>query len=146
MNKLKKIAIKIKDRLFQIKIEEQPGRIWCQWKGKIFVLYPKDIEKTKPAGVNPIHLSWSEHSGPKTSPIKKKDKYLILSPMPGEIVKISVRLGQEVKENQTVVILSSMKMEYTLKASDKGFIKSVKVKEGEKVSADQELVEISKSL
>ncbi|MDE0118936.1 MAG: acetyl-CoA carboxylase biotin carboxyl carrier protein subunit [Bdellovibrionales bacterium] len=165
MSKLKQIGIKIKDQLFQVKAEELDGRIWFHWNGKIFILYLTGIEKKRNfrdsfslgasvslsdinrIGINQTDIALIEPSDHKTTPInnKKPDKYVILSPMPGEIVKILVHPGVEVTENQTVLILSSMKMEYTLKASAKGVIKSVKVKEGEKVSADQELVEMAKS-
>ncbi|MYE07192.1 MAG: acetyl-CoA carboxylase biotin carboxyl carrier protein subunit [Oligoflexia bacterium] len=166
MSKLKKIAITIKNQLFQVKAEELKGRIWFHWKGKIFVLHRSDLSLHPHSAPKTIHINEKkafemigfENAGLKGPSAQRKElksdgkikadgyKHLILSPMPGEIVKIRVRPGQEVKENQTVLVLSSMKMEYTVKAPDKGFIKLVKVKEGDRVSADQELVEMTKSL
>ena len=64
--------------------------------------------------------------------------------MPGQIIKVLIQVGREVKENQNLLVLSSMKMEYTLKAPGKGFVKSVDIKEGERVTADQKLLEIIK--
>ena len=127
MGKIKQIEITVKDQLFYIKTEELNNRIWFHLSGRIFILDQKKLSSSDQAKKDP-------------------DKNLVLSPMPGQIVKVLVQFGSEVEENQTLLILSSMKMEYTLKASKKGFIKSVKVKEGEKVSADQELVEITKSV
>ena len=131
---MKTIEITIQNQLFQVKAEEWEGRIWLHWNGKIFVLNRTELKSTE----------ISDH--PTSKDTKYPDKHIVLSPMPGQIVKILVHPGQEVKENQTVLVLSSMKMEYTLKAPNKGFIKSVKVKEGERVSADQALVEITKFL
>ena len=47
---------------------------------------------------------------------KKIYKNRLLSDIPGQVVKILVSEGQQVTENQALLVLSSMKMEYTLKA------------------------------
>ena len=129
MDKIKQIEVTVKDQLFYIKAEELDNRIWFHLAGKIYVL---DKQQIKPSSVDQTRKNFNEK--------------FILSPMPGQIVKILVQSGSKVEENQVLLILSSMKMEYTLKAPKKGFIKSVGVKEGESVSADQELIEIAKSV
>lgn len=45
-----------------------------------------------------------------------KVKNELVSPMPGAIVKISVKEGDEVKKGQVLVVLEAMKMENELKA------------------------------
>ena len=165
MGKVKIIELTIQNQLFQIKAEELKKRIWFHLNGKIFVLpqsglnfdvlklgdtrekSEKATEKSPGSGLARIHPARKEHLDlPSCVNKKSLDKYVIISPMPGQIVKILMKPGQEVKENQTVLILSSMKMEYTLKAPNKGFIKLVKIKEGDRVSADQVLMEITQSL
>lgn len=58
------------------------------------------------------------------------------SPMPGEVVKVLVAPGQEVNEGEGLVILSSMKMENTICAYEKGTIEDVFVEEGMQLESD----------
>jgi biotin carboxyl carrier protein len=60
---------------------------------------------------------------------------IISSPMPGKVVKILVRPGDQVKAGDTVVIVSAMKMESEYKVKNDRIIKEIKVKEGDTVSA-----------
>ena len=51
----------------------------------------------------------------------------------GTVWKITVSVGQEVNEGDTVVILESMKMEIPVEANASGKIKELKVTEGQVV-------------
>ncbi len=51
----------------------------------------------------------------------------------GTVWKIEVQVGQEVEENQTLVILESMKMEMPVEAADSGKVVSIAVSEGQAV-------------
>ena len=65
---------------------------------------------------------------------------VISSPMPGKVVKILCKVGDEVKAGDTVVIVSAMKMESEYKVRYDRKIKEIKVKEGDTVSANQPLI------
>ena len=65
----------------------------------------------------------------------------VLSPMPGLVVSIEVIPGQEVKMGEVVAVIEAMKMENILKAERDGVVKSVGIKAGDSVAADQILVE-----
>lgn len=65
----------------------------------------------------------------------------IKAPMPGLILEINVSQGQEVKEDDAVLILEAMKMENVLTSPREGVIKSVKVKQGETVDKNSLLIE-----
>ncbi|HPR30791.1 MAG TPA: hypothetical protein PLK12_01795 [Prolixibacteraceae bacterium] len=67
---------------------------------------------------------------------------LIASPMPGKVVAIPVRVGESVKQGQTVVVVSAMKMESEYKSPIMGNVKAIFVKAGDTVGASQALVEI----
>lgn len=69
-------------------------------------------------------------------------KYLIC-PMPGLIVSIAVKAGEDVKAGQTLAIVEAMKMENVLRAERDGQIIAVNVKPGESVAVDQVLVEFA---
>jgi biotin carboxyl carrier protein len=64
----------------------------------------------------------------------------ILAPMPGTIINVLVKEGEEVLEYQEVVILEAMKMENAIPTPEAGKVKEIKVKVDDKVSTDQVLV------
>ena len=54
----------------------------------------------------------------------------ILAPMPGMIVRVSVKAGDTVQAGQGVVVMEAMKMENELRATAPGTVKSVEVSAG----------------
>lgn len=64
----------------------------------------------------------------------------IKAPMPGLLLDINVSEGQEVKENETLLILEAMKMENVLTSPRDGVIKSIAVKKGDAVEKNQLLL------
>lgn len=58
----------------------------------------------------------------------------VKSQMTGNVWKIVVQEGQQVEEDQEVLILESMKMEIPVPAPEDGVIKEVRVSEGDFVS------------
>jgi acetyl-CoA carboxylase biotin carboxyl carrier protein len=58
----------------------------------------------------------------------------------GTVWKIEVKVGQEIAEGDTLVILESMKMEMPVEAEDDGTVKEIKCEEGQSVSEGDTLV------
>src|SRR5262249_40239199 len=58
----------------------------------------------------------------------------------GTVWKIEVKVGDSVKEGDTVVILESMKMEMPVESTATGKVREIKVKESEAVQEGQALV------
>lgn len=69
-------------------------------------------------------------------------KQTVAAPMPGKIVKIFVKVGDEVTEGQGIVVVEAMKMENELKAPKAGKVTEVLVKEGVPVENGAPLVVI----
>lgn len=65
----------------------------------------------------------------------------IKAPIPGLILEINVTVGQEVKENDNLLILEAMKMENTFQSPRAGIIKSIAVSKGDAVDKGQLLIE-----
>ena len=70
-----------------------------------------------------------------------KDIDSISAPMPGLILEIHVQTGQEVNEDDPLLILEAMKMENVITSPRDGIIKSITVKKGETVDKNQLLIE-----
>lgn len=64
------------------------------------------------------------------------------SPMPGQVLRILVAEGQQVKPGDALIVLEAMKMEQTIKATIQGMVRAVLVKPAEVVAPGQMLVEI----
>ena len=67
---------------------------------------------------------------------------IVVSLMPGSLVKLLVSEGSEVKAGQTVAIVEAMKMQNELKAPIDGVVKKINFKEGNQVDAFTPIVEL----
>jgi biotin carboxyl carrier protein len=65
----------------------------------------------------------------------------IRAPMPGLILDIQVKVGQEIKENDAMLILEAMKMENIITSPRDGIIKSIVVNKSDAVDKNQLLIE-----
>ena len=75
----------------------------------------------------------------KNEPITGKT---VKAPMPGSILRFTVKPGDTVTKSQTVVILEAMKMENSIATDYAGTVKRLLVKEGTTVAADAPMIEI----
>ena len=66
----------------------------------------------------------------------------IKAPMPGLVLEISVKEGEEVAEGQTLLSLEAMKMENVIKAPAAATIKSVNAQKGEAVEKGFVLIDM----
>lgn len=64
------------------------------------------------------------------------------APMPGLILNVNIKTGDEVKQGDYLLVLEAMKMENTLTAPRDGVVKSVSVKTGQTVEKNQLLIEM----
>jgi biotin carboxyl carrier protein len=57
-------------------------------------------------------------------------------PMVGKIVSVSVKVGDQIKEDDQVAVLEAMKMEMPIVAPVGGIIQEIKVAAGQEVEAE----------
>lgn len=74
--------------------------------------------------------------------IKSSAGSLVKAPLPGTIMKLNVKLGDNINAGDTLLIMEAMKMENNIQAETSGKIKSISVKEGDSVLQDDILLEI----
>ena len=70
------------------------------------------------------------------------DRSALVSPMPGKVVKINVREGDEVTEGTVMIVVEAMKMENNITATAKAKVKKILVTEGEMVDNKKQLIEL----
>ena len=66
---------------------------------------------------------------------------LLKAPMPGLILEVNIEVGQTVKENDNLLILTAMKMENSLLSPRDGVIKSIAINVGDSVIKGDLLIE-----
>lgn len=69
----------------------------------------------------------------------------IIAPMPGLVIKVLVKEGQEIEAGTPVLILEAMKMENVLKSEGSGTVNNIHVKNTDSVEKGQLLVQIEPS-
>jgi biotin carboxyl carrier protein len=67
----------------------------------------------------------------------------VIAPMPGRVVRVLVKPGDQVTARQGLVVVEAMKMENELRAPGEGTIRDVRVREGASVEAGAILVVIA---
>ena len=92
---------------------------------------PMQSTATEPAKAEPANV-----------PSSPAGKDAMKAPMPGCIQKILVNVGDEVKENQPLLILEAMKMENEIVAAKSGKVTGIHVTLGQNVNAGEPLVTI----
>ena len=67
----------------------------------------------------------------------------VTAPLPGTITQILVKVGQQVKAGDTVVMMEAMKMENSITAEYDGTVKAILVQQGAQVQSGEALVEMA---
>jgi biotin carboxyl carrier protein len=75
-------------------------------------------------------------------PYEKHDPRIIKAVIPGVVAAIETKVGNAVKQGDTMMILEAMKMLNRIKAPADGAVKIIRVATGEKVAKGQVLIEI----
>ncbi|NLK93886.1 MAG: pyruvate carboxylase [Clostridiales bacterium] len=126
-------------------------------EGKIFIIQLVEIGKLDAEGYRTLDF---EVNGNRRE-IKVKDKSIryegnieesltkmadpenkmeIGAGIPGNVIKILVKEGEEVKENQNLLVIEAMKMETNILATSSGIVDSIIVKEGQQVKTGELLI------
>ena len=64
----------------------------------------------------------------------------VMSPLPGSVWEIKVAEGDQVEEDQVVIVLEAMKMENNINADKDGKITAINVNKGDSVLEGNDLV------
>jgi propionyl-CoA carboxylase alpha chain len=67
----------------------------------------------------------------------------VVCPMPGLVMSIAVKEGQEVKAGETVAVVEAMKMENVLRAEIDGTVKKINAKPGDSLAVDAVILEFA---
>ena len=71
--------------------------------------------------------------------------FKVNAPLPGNILQVFVKVGDEVKKDDPLVLYEAMKMENTLLSEKDGIVKSIKVNTGDAVLQEDLLLELEQN-
>ncbi|MCC8143519.1 MAG: biotin/lipoyl-binding protein [Tannerellaceae bacterium] len=109
---------------------------------------PYKVEMDKPAKKQvvtvkrPAQAPTTASGAPVVSRPAGGAKGAIKSPLPGVILDVKCKVGDEIKKGQTLLILEAMKMENSIPADRDGKITEIKVNKGDSVLEGTDLVVI----
>jgi biotin carboxyl carrier protein len=66
----------------------------------------------------------------------------LVAPIPGRVVKLAARVGQQITQNQPLLVLEAMKMEHVVEAPHTGVVLEICVSVGDQVATGQRLLTI----
>ena len=116
-------AVTIGGETFRLEVEEDNIKL----DGRVVPFRVADLQS---GGAPGAHAA----GGARTGKVKP--------PMPGKIVSIAVKEGQDVSAGQLLLVLEAMKMQNEIVAPGAGKVKKVNVKPGQNVEAKDVLVEL----
>ena len=62
--------------------------------------------------------------------------------MPGKVISVNVKPGQEVQDGQEICVIEAMKMQNIIRAERDGVVKSIKTSAGAAIAADEIMIEL----
>lgn len=96
-------------------------RIWVQVDGDTFLLEVERGGGSRRGAAHPAAVS---------------------SPMPGQVRKVLVQVGEAVRRGQPLLVVEAMKMQIEIAAPHAGIVRTLPFAEGDKVDAGMELAEV----
>ncbi|MDD3999324.1 MAG: biotin/lipoyl-binding protein [Bacilli bacterium] len=113
--------------------------------GKVYVVEVESVDEVKGAVETEVKAP-APVSAP--APVVKRadtpnlEGVTVKAPMQGTIIKVLVKVGDQVKKGEPLVVLEAMKMENDIVASASGIVKEILVESGQNVDNQANLVVI----
>lgn len=131
--------IKIGDTSFEVVIDDINKRpIVAHVNGQEFLVSPETflLDPTPDHQLSNVNASnLSATTSPQAGPLN--------APLPGTVIEVFVKPGDQVKAGQVILIIEAMKMKNSIRCTQDGTISTVLVSAGQTVAHKQALVEFS---
>ena len=142
-----KIRVQINDQSYDVMVGDLRARpITATIDGETFQVWPEGA--AVPAAAAPAVRAQAPAPAPIPAPAQKaaaptvgdKSKQVV-APIPGTILAVAVKEGQEVSFGQELCPLEAMKMKSAIRANRAGKIVRIRVAAGDRVSQNQALMD-----
>ena len=102
----------------------------------------QDFQRFAPAPAAPVAAAPVTMAAPE-APVSVGSGECVTAPMPGNILRVAVNVGDKVSEGQVLVILEAMKMENEIMAPCSGTVTQVLTSKGSTVDTGAPMIVIS---
>lgn len=138
---MKKFEFTIKGNKYNVHLKEfEDNNAQIEVNGTVYTVeVHQEIKKTKtPKLVRKVVATL-----PGEGQIKQKASGMkVEAPLPGNIFKLLVNVGDQISKGETLLIMEAMKMENDIKAEKDGIIKAIKCNVGDTVLQGDILIEM----
>ena len=133
-----KYTVRIAGSTYEVEIEDIHARpVIAYVDGERFEVHPED--QTKPDTLN-VAKDLLTRKMSKLAVSPSGDMNQLIAPLPGTIVDIFVKNGEDVEAGHVVLIIEAMKMKNSIRSTRSGKIAEVLVTVGQTVAHNQALV------
>lgn len=130
-----KYKVTLNNKVYEVEVEEGQALMLNEYE----LMAPNTEGQTAAPAAAPAASAVAA----KTPSVSLASGEPVKAPMPGNVLKINVSLGQKVEEGEVVVILEAMKMENEIVATKSGTIAQIVVDKGAVVETGAPLVVIA---
>lgn len=134
-----KYIVKVADKSFEVQIEDIHARpVIALVDGQQFEVIPEN-------GINPPVPQKETKEFKPVEPLKQSagpsvGASELTAPLPGTVIEIFVKAGEQIESGQVILVIEAMKMKNSIRATRAGNIAEVLVNAGETVAHKQALV------
>ena len=142
---MKEYKFKIGGKEYNVTVNPKEGKFFdVTVNGATYEVEAENAPAAAPApqpAAAPVQAAPAAAATPAAKPAGAGEK--VASPLPGVIIEISVKEGQQVKAGQKVAILEAMKMENEIPAPKDGTITDIHVHKGDTLQEGDPVVTIA---
>lgn len=133
-----KYTVKVEDKCYEVEIEDIHARpVIAIVDGKRFEIHPANGARPE-IPPEPIPVTLAEPPKPVVTPGANTNE--LTAPLPGTIVEIFVKPGDEIELGKVVLVIEAMKMKNSIRSTRAGRVAEVLVSSGQTVAHKQALV------
>jgi len=131
-----KYKVTLNGRTYEVEVEAGKAMCVAEYEAYAPVAAPVAAPAAAPVAAAPA-------AAPAASGVTVSGGESVNAPMPGNILKVAVSVGQTVKEGELLVVLEAMKMENEIFAPKAGTVAQVLVQKGATVDTGATMVVIA---
>ena len=142
---MKEYKFKIGGKEYNVTVNPKEGKFFdVTVNGATYEVEAENAPAAAPApqpAAAPVQAAPAVAAAPAAKPAGAGEK--VASPLPGVIIEISVKEGQQVKAGQKVAVLEAMKMENEIPAPKDGTVTDIHVHKGDTLQEGDPVVTIA---
>ena len=142
---MKKFKFTIQGNQYEVEIKDfEDGVAKLEVNG---TYYKVEVEKRSSTTKTPV-LRRSPVATPSNAHEIKKTEgniFKVKAPLPGNILQVFIKVGDQVKKDDPLLLYEAMKMENKLLSEKQGIIKAIKVSPGDAVLQEDLLIELEQN-